>query len=284
MMETGSKYQFGDVFDVDANGRLRSDDTPKPQFTEEDLASARGEGQQVGHEAGRRQALGEIEALATQTLQAIAADLAGFGSRHQQALLAIEADAARLAVTVAAKLAPALLAQQPLAEVQALIQRCLSEMPTEPRLVIRVGEPLVDALQEGIEAIRTQSGFAGQLVLLGEPALNGSDCRVEWADGGVERSLGSLLTRIEEAIDRYCASLADQARRLDAPDDGGASEAPGVDAASEPVPPPAMAEPTPAADADDDPLEATLPEVQRGPAQADAQLGGPPADGPQSQE
>jgi len=286
MMNTGAKFQFDTVFDVDENGRVRPDDRPKPQFTDEDLSLARGEGQQIGFDAGRHQALTEIESVAAQTLQAIAGELAQIGTRHQQAVLAIEADAARLALAIASKLAPALLAHNPLDEIETLIRRCLAEMPTEPRIVIRVAEPLVDALQDRVQAITAQSGFPGQLVLIGEPALTAADCRVEWADGGAERNLPSLQDRIDEAIARYCASLADQAQRLAAAEADAAADGAGETGTDAETP--AMPTETPDAssadDVDDDPLEATLPEVQRGPAPAEGPAADEPADGVQPQE
>ena len=46
-------------------------------------------------------------------------------------------------------------------------------------------------------------GFAGRLVVLGEPNIAAGDCRIEWADGGVNREAGAADRVIGEAVARY---------------------------------------------------------------------------------
>ena len=80
-------------------------------------------------------------------------------------------------------------------------------MSTEPRVAIRIADPMIEPLQAHIDQLIAQTGFEGQVALLAEPSLTGTDCRVEWADGGTERDLESLQHRVEDAVARYCASL-----------------------------------------------------------------------------
>ena len=261
-MASVSKFNFDRVFELDESGRARPSNEPKPQFTDEDLAAARGEGQQIGFEAGLQRARGEIQATATRTLETIAGRLAELDRQHQQAVLAITADASRLALAIAGKLAPELLARQPLPEVNALIAECLAHLPTEPRFVVRVAEPLVDELNEGLDQVVRQAGFSGKLVLLGEAGLSDADCRVEWADGGAERNFNALFQRIEEAVSRYCAALADEAERLDEPDGGPApAQDEAGDAGPGPDPLAAMPEDWPAEPQGPDPFEDALPSL-----------------------
>src|SRR5690606_15522717 len=147
------------------------------------------------------------------------------------------------------RLAPALVARQPLAELSEMVADCLRQMPTEPRVVVRVADELVDSLQAQIDEIAAASGFAGKLVLLGEPGLAPGDRRAERADGGA-----ALLAQIDAAVDRYCrGQRALAAERAAAP-------------AADPAPAPAPAQPAtpPEAAARDDEFESALPALSRG--------------------
>ena len=79
-------------------------------------------------------------------------------------------------------------------------------MKQEPRLVAYVHSARLDALQERLAQLSASSGFEGRVVLIGDDEMGQSDCRVEWADGGVEREAGRIWRAIEEALTRYVAA------------------------------------------------------------------------------
>ena len=211
-----TKFLFDNSFEVDSEGNLKPDEKPDVLYTEEDLAAARGEAQQIGYSAGRQEALGEIQNLAANTLQNIAAAVDNIGMQHEQAILAAKQDAARMAMVIAGKLAPALLQCQPLDEVKGLITDCLDMVSDEPRIVVRVSDALIDILAEDVDQLAARGGFQGTVVLLGEANLSGADCRVEWADGGAERDIEALLQKVDAAVGRYCAYLTDQIGQIEA--------------------------------------------------------------------
>ncbi|MDP6691735.1 MAG: hypothetical protein QF384_19735 [Alphaproteobacteria bacterium] len=49
-----TKFLFDNSFEVDSEGNLKPEDKPDVLYTEDDLAAARGEAQQIGHSAGRQ--------------------------------------------------------------------------------------------------------------------------------------------------------------------------------------------------------------------------------------
>lgn len=210
-----AKFLFDNQFDVDDNGNLKPDEKPKPLYTEEDLAAARSEAQQLGFAAGKQQALAEIENLAANTLQQISEAIGRIGAQHEKAILAVKQEAAQMAMVIAGKLAPAVLQRQPLDEIKSLITDCLELVQNEPRIVVRVNEALLEHLAEDIDQLAARSGFQGSVVLLGEADLIGSDCRVEWADGGAERNIEALFQKIETAVGRYCANITDQINQIE---------------------------------------------------------------------
>jgi flagellar assembly protein FliH len=209
-----SPFNFDRVFDG-ANGvDDEANGAAKRRFSEDDLEAARLEGVAQGRDEGLTEARAGLEHATAEALAAIETRIAGLDAQFAASLEEIRGEAAQLAFEIAAKLAPTLLRREPLSEVMELIADCLAGMPTEPRIVIRVAENLIDSLQERIDAVATRSGFSGILVLLGEPALQGADCRVEWADGGAERDIRVLQATIEESVASYGRMRTDAADKL----------------------------------------------------------------------
>jgi flagellar assembly protein FliH len=48
-------------------------------------------------------------------------------------------------------------------------------------------------------------------VVLAEPDIAPGDCRIEWADGGVNRNRASAEAAISEAVNRYVAARTETA-------------------------------------------------------------------------
>ena len=201
-MNPTDKFLFDTEFGRKA--KRRQEAVPEPKYTEADLAAARGDGQRAGIAMGLEQAGRQIETLTAATLEQIAGGLERLAHEHEQALDLVRADAVRLAVAAAARLAPELIRRQPAVEVEALVAELLARLPNEPRVVVRVAEALVEPLSARVDAFARRPGFEGRIVLLGEPWLDGADCRVEWADGGAERDLGGLLASLDDSVRRYC--------------------------------------------------------------------------------
>ena len=127
----------------------------------------------------------------------------------------LECEAVEVAVAVARKLAPALVEHEPFAEIAALASSCFRELIAAPHIAVRVSESLYAAAREKLGDIARTHGFEGRLVVLGEPGIALGDCRIEWADGGVNRDRVAADASIGEAVQRYVnarRSLADAAR------------------------------------------------------------------------
>ena len=117
-----------------------------------------------------------------------------------------------LALAIVRKLHPALVERQGLAEIESVLSQCLESLKQEPRLVTYVHSARLDALQERLAQLSTSTGFEGRVVLIGDDAMGESDCRVEWADGGVEREAGRIWRAVEEALNRYLAADGREAK------------------------------------------------------------------------
>jgi flagellar assembly protein FliH len=195
------KYNFDTSFGDNRQDKVQEElDDLRRQIGE-----AREAGRREGHAAGRAEALRELEQTLVQTLNKLIASCADLARDRQELERQLEADAANLAHAIARTLSPALMKNHPLAEIEALVADCLDGARREPRLVVRVHESLADPLGQRLDALKISNHFAGQIILLDDPALGPLDCRVEWPDGGAERDQAALHKQIEAAVGRFMA-------------------------------------------------------------------------------
>ncbi len=124
--------------------------------------------------------------------------------------LSIREESAELALTVARRIAGAALDAFPLKEVEGLVADCLNKLHREPRIVVRVAEASAEQLRADIDAMCEEHAFTGRVVVLGEKTLQGADCRIEWADGGIERDLTETYAAIDACAERWRASLSNK--------------------------------------------------------------------------
>jgi flagellar assembly protein FliH len=111
-----------------------------------------------------------------------------------------------VAVAVARKLAPELIAREPFAEIAALASECFRQLIAAPHVAVRLSETLYPAAREKLEELARARGFEGRLVVLAEPDIAPGDCRIEWADGGIKRDRAAAEAAITEAVARYVSA------------------------------------------------------------------------------
>jgi flagellar assembly protein FliH len=191
------------MFDVDfAAGSEPARRTITPGAHEAAVAEARA----TAYRDGVAAAVAEAEARAALAIERIAArveelsrELAGIEAR-------LEAEAVEVAVAVARKLAPELIAREPLAEIAALARGCFAQLVAAPHVVVRVSDALHAGAREQLDQTARLQGFDGRLIVLGEPEIAPGDCRIEWADGGIVRDRAATDAAIAEAVHRYAAA------------------------------------------------------------------------------
>ncbi|MCC6947678.1 MAG: flagellar assembly protein FliH [Bradyrhizobiaceae bacterium] len=185
------------LFDVEfAGGGLESRAT---------LAAVEAEAFRRGQAAGEAEANARIERRLSTALAQAADRIAELAKKFDTLEQRLETEAVEVAVAIANKLASALIAREPLAEVEGLVIDVLAHVRSAPHLVVRVNEDLLDLAGARLKQIADERGFTGRLVLLPAPELKPDEVRIEWADGGVERRREAIETRINEAVARYLA-------------------------------------------------------------------------------
>jgi flagellar assembly protein FliH len=207
-MIVAQKFLFDVSFDSQPDARSRGPVTPaEPKIGRADLGAAKVAARAAGHAAGMQEAVAAHEQRVADAIAALGDRAATLlsdsaATQRQSELLAIE-----LTRTIVGKLFPALARRTGLAEVAALVTQCMREAVDEPRLVLRVPDALFEAAQQHIAPLAVSTGYPGRLVILGDEALAGSDCRVEWADGGAERDTARTWQEIEGAVALACARI-----------------------------------------------------------------------------
>jgi flagellar assembly protein FliH len=94
------------------------------------------------------------------------------------------------------------------AQITNVLEAVFDHQSQEARLVIRVADSALDAVVLQVEALKQQQAFMGKVVVLADSALQIGDCRVEWADGGLERLQKNIQRGLEEAITRVLQNTA----------------------------------------------------------------------------
>jgi flagellar assembly protein FliH len=185
-MAAATKFQFGT--DFREGGRRAT--------SEADLQAARTEAFLAGEMQGRREAEAQLSAMAAQIARSAERLLAQDAARAVE----VEAQAVRLALTAAQRLAGAALAERPLAALEQAIRECLGHARQAPHLVLRVHENAVESAEGLIKRLAQETGFAGRLVVLGDPDMAPGDGRIEWADGGLAVDSQHLSALVEQAV------------------------------------------------------------------------------------
>jgi flagellar assembly protein FliH len=201
-MSEARKFLFDTEFPtVQRAGRTLEIDTDH-FFDERDMEAAKSEAYAAGVAAGRAEAEQESARLEAQALEKLSRDYASLKAAHESTLHLFSREATALALQIGRTLAPKLIESAPLAEIEALVAACMSQIMGEARIVIRIHASLLEPLTDRVDQITKSLGFDGQAILLADDTVQSGDCRVEWADGGAERDVAALSAEIEGAIER----------------------------------------------------------------------------------
>jgi flagellar assembly protein FliH len=199
-MKATAKYLFDEDF---ATGE-------KPTITlveaERRRIDAESQAYRKGFAAGEAKAQGEAAQRAANALALMAEGLDKLNRALAGIEIRLETEAVEVAVAVAGKLAPALIARAPFTEISALATECFQHLVKTPHVVVRVGPAIYEIAKDKLEAIAQARGFEGRLVVMAEDGLAAGDCRIEWADGGVARDEAATLAVIDDAVARYVAA------------------------------------------------------------------------------
>jgi flagellar assembly protein FliH len=160
-----------------------------------------------GVEEGRTAAKADADARTAAALERIAKALEGLDNGLKAVETRLEIEAVEVAVAVAKKLAPELIAREPFAEIAALAIDCFRHLVATPHVAVRVSDALQETAREKLDEIVRRCGLESRLVVLAEPDIAPGDCKIEWADGGINRDSEAIAATIGQAVTRYVNAL-----------------------------------------------------------------------------
>ena len=199
-MTATAKYLFDEDF---STGQ-------KPTITLVEADRRRADAESQAHRSGFAAGLAQAQNDDAQRASAALGVIADAMDRLNKGLAGIEArlesEAVEVSVAVASKLAPELIAREPLAEISALATECFSQLVKTPHVVVHIGTEIYEAAKAKLEEIAGARGFEGRLVVMSDSAMAAGDCRIEWADGGVSRDRAATLAVIDDLVARYVAA------------------------------------------------------------------------------
>jgi flagellar assembly protein FliH len=182
-VEFGNGGRFGDL---SGNARAAIADAEKIAFRE-------------GFEAAKQ----EAEQKAASQLERVATDMKLLIGHLAALETQLEREAIDVAAAIARQLAPALIARQPLAEIEALVVDVLSHVRSAPHVAVRVSPEMAETAGVRLKKLAEERGFSSRLVILPDPAIQDGNCLIEWADGGVSRDMQAIDARIQQAIQNF---------------------------------------------------------------------------------
>ena len=191
------------LFDVDFAAGVQREPTITLAEHAVKLAEAETAAHRRGYAEAQTDAAVEAGRRIASALERIAVSLGKANDALRAIETRLECEAVEVAVAVARKLAPALIRCEPFAEISALASHCFRELIAAPHIAVRVNDALYATAREKLDGIARAHGFEGRLVVLSEPGIAVGDCRIEWADGGVNRDAAAADAAIGEAVARY---------------------------------------------------------------------------------
>ena len=199
-MTATAKYLFDEDFSSGA----------KPTITLVEAERRRLDGESQAYRNGFAAGQTQAQNDAAQRLAAALGVIADGMDRLHRTFSGIEArmetEAVDVAVAVAGKLAPALIAREPFAEISALVTESFNHLVKAPHVVVHIGTDIYEAAKVKLDEIAQARGFEGRLMVMSDPAMATGDCRIEWADGGVARERAATLAVIDDVVARYVAA------------------------------------------------------------------------------
>ena len=170
------------------------------------LKQARDEGHARGLIEGQNSAANQAAAALSAAAQKLADDTIRIAEESDNLQSKTLQHATELSVSVGKKLAANLIARAPLGEIEQLITECLHSLESAPHLVIRCHPELADAVEKLTKTHMQTSGFAGRLVIMGDPEILMGDARMEWVDGGLVRNLDQMSREIDDKVKTFISA------------------------------------------------------------------------------
>jgi flagellar assembly protein FliH len=194
------KFMFEKSFDHGANAAARAPERKPVTLKPEQYDALKKEAYDLGFASGQKAGADEMAQRQLVALARIEEQVTHLLQNFVEFQSARDAEMRSAIVAIAKKMLPAYVARHGVQEIEATLKDVIGEMVHEPRLVVRVHETQFDIINTRVQEVANQKAYAGKIVVLADETLAVGDCRVEWADGGIERNAAATWSDIEKVV------------------------------------------------------------------------------------
>lgn len=186
---------------------VREGGRPRTLFTANEVEAARSE----AYAAGKQDALAQAEKRAAEALNSLARQVERLLSAYDAEARTLRTEAAALALAAARKVAGEALDRFGAERAEAAVAEAMDALRHGPRLIVRLPEAMAGLLAPRLEAAAARAGFAGALLVRGEPGLAAGDVALDWTDGLIAHDRAEAFARIDAIITRALSAPAHEA-------------------------------------------------------------------------
>ncbi len=181
---------------------------PLATFNEVQLSQARQESFQLGYDQGLLDAKKSIEKQLIDLIERMALKLRHLIEEEEKRATIAQELALRTTVASLKKIWPQFMTALGAETVEETIRHALEMNSQETRVVVRVHDTLLDAVVASLPQLQEQQAFAGKIIVLADDNVMVGDCKVEWADGGLERLSRTLSQQLDHVLDHLIATMS----------------------------------------------------------------------------
>lgn len=171
-------------------------------YSEEEVSVFRTEAESAGYARGLSDAKKSIEQVTHALVEKMVHDIDLLIAQEESRNRDSQKIAASVAVATLKKTWPQLLEKYGYTKVEDAIRHALELNSQETRIVIRVHDSMLDTVVSRLPKLKEHEAFAGKVIVLADDAVAAGDCKVEWADGGLEVLGRSIMQNLDEALAR----------------------------------------------------------------------------------
>jgi flagellar assembly protein FliH len=158
------------------------------------------------YEKGKQDAVAQAERDAAAALAALADGASAILSHLDAESRAMRAEAARIAIIAARKIADAALDAFGAERAAVAIEAAMDALRHQPRLVVKLSPAAVDVLKPRIDAMCDKHAYAGVVLVRAEPGFAAGEISVDWSDGVVTLDPADAASRINALLESALAA------------------------------------------------------------------------------
>lgn len=192
------KYAFETEFSPE--GEIMRE--PPKRITPEEVSAAGDE----GYERGKNDATAQAERRTAAALEAIADAASAVLTRLDAESQAMRAEAARVALAAAQKIAGAALDGFGIERAAQAVEAAMDSLRHQPRLVVKLPPDMAEQLKPRITEMCETHAYASAVLVRAEPGLKAGEVTIDWSDGMITMDPADTARRIEELIDAALAA------------------------------------------------------------------------------